>query len=59
MRFGLPTDCPVPGDYDGDGKHDIAVFREGVWYLLQSRDGFRAIQWGNATDAPVAVRYDQ
>lgn len=39
-------------DYDGDGKADIAVVRSEVnnpnfvWYILQSRDGFRADVWG-------------
>ncbi|HLM01559.1 MAG TPA: VCBS repeat-containing protein [Pyrinomonadaceae bacterium] len=58
VQFGQPGDSPVPGDYDGDGKTDPAVIRaEGVqryYYILQSRDGFKAIQWGNAnTDVLV------
>ena len=57
VRFGEPggTDKPVPGDYDGDGKTDPAVFRrsypQSYFYILQSRDGFKAVQWGNNRDA--------
>lgn len=46
MPFGLSSEFVVPGDYDGDGKTDIAVVREGltsssnlIWSIKQSSNG--------------------
>ena len=39
--FGTSEDKPTVGDFDGDGKADIAVFRPstGAWYRVNSSDG--------------------
>ena len=51
VQFGDSTDCPVPGDFNGDGTTDLAIYRPstGTWY---ARNQF-GIQFGDPTDVPV------
>jgi hypothetical protein len=73
LQWGLATDTLVPGDYDGDGRTDVAVYRYGTlvidrtpiadntWYILRSSDNtFLIRQLGkNATfEADVSAPAD-
>ena len=59
VSFGLGTDKPVVGDYDGDGFADIAVYRSGSWNIVQSSDNStRVLTLGQAGDIPVRDDYD-
>jgi PKD repeat protein len=54
----LVNDVPLRGDYDGDGKADIAVFRPSTreWYWLNSSNpgGLKGVQqWGGPGDIPL------
>jgi subtilisin family serine protease len=63
FQFGLAGDNPnVSQDFDADGKADFAVTRaQGaslIWYIYGSSTGFRAAQFGNATDRAIRGDYD-
>lgn len=45
----------MTGDFDGDGKDDIAIFRPstGEWYILdEGISGVNSEVWGQSGDIP-------
>ncbi len=59
-QWGQPGDVAVTGDYDGDGKADLASFgKDGHWRIKLSKDGATLdIAWGLGSDVPVPGDYD-
>jgi hypothetical protein len=57
QQFELASDRLVSGDYNGDGKTDISVYRDGMWYSLQSTAGFKAVQFGVGSDIPLPFAF--
>ncbi|HLM00912.1 MAG TPA: CHRD domain-containing protein [Pyrinomonadaceae bacterium] len=42
-KFGIGTDTPVPADFDGDNRTDLAVYRQAqgaAWYISGSTGAF-------------------
>jgi hypothetical protein len=61
-RWGSSTlgDFFAAADYDGDGAFDIAVFRGGTWYIIESSTGaVRYDYFGQAGDVPAPNDYDK
>lgn len=65
IQWGLPGDQPMPGDYTGDGRADLVVWRAstGTWYICPSDSDYncaapRIIQFGLPGDFPVSADFD-
>jgi hypothetical protein len=61
-NFGIPTDSPVSGDWNKDGKSEVGVFRNAthIWYLDYNGNGTwnslgdRQYNFGISGDLPVS-----
>ncbi|MGI8701914.1 MAG: N-acetylmuramoyl-L-alanine amidase [Nocardioidaceae bacterium] len=62
-QYGYPggRSQPVPADYNGDRRTDLAVFVEGLWYIrTESGPGVyqRSFAYGLVSDRPLAGNWD-
>ena len=60
IRWGIAGDVRTPGDFDGDGKTDVAIWRpsatagESRYFVRRSSDGaLQQYQWGQSGDFAV------
>ena len=59
--LGDRNDIPVPADYDGDGRVDVATYTpsNGLWRIIRSSDGLtNEVQWGTEDAIPAPADYD-
>jgi hypothetical protein len=65
QNWGWKEAVPAPGDYDGDGMTDVAVYSScggtNNWYILLSSDGQMKsgspIDWGWRATVVVQAQY--
>ena len=60
LAWGQAGDTTASGDYDGDGKADLANFgKDGHWRIRLSGNGSTLdVLWGLGSDVPVPGDYD-
>ncbi|MCB0344830.1 MAG: hypothetical protein KDD66_06925 [Bdellovibrionales bacterium] len=59
-QWGVTGDIPISLDYNGDGEHEIAIWRPstGEWWMLLSTSysSVVTLQWGLTGDVPIGQR---
>lgn len=59
QRFGLGSDTPLLGDWDGNGRSNVGVYRPSTGtFLLRLGKNTRSIDFGQSTDRPVVGDWD-
>ena len=63
--WGVASDIPVSGDFDGDGVSDIGIYRPddgggySTWYIIKSSDGLALVRsYGLFGDVPVPADFN-
>ena len=58
--WGTNNGTPVPADFDGDGRTDFIVFKDGTWYIQLNNSSHTqsTIPWGVSGDVPVPRDFD-
>ena len=57
LSLGQPGDLPFCGAFNGDGKADSGVFRDGTWFVTTRHDGVPDVRFtfGAPSDLPVVL----
>lgn len=56
---GAIIGVPVPGDFDGDCRISLAIYRSGVWWIVNSlSDTSSILLFGLATNIPSPADFD-
>ena len=57
INWGISTDLPVTGDWNGDRITDVGVYRPPTHTFYLKNGTTAAINWGTSTDLPVTGRW--
>ena len=57
LNWGITSGVPLSGDYNGDGKTDLAMYQQtsGKWYVRTLAGAYLIYgqQWGGSSYVPV------